>query len=156
MQFSKINILYKRLRDEGVDFFDREKMEPKDHWLCPEKWGLRKKRAFLVEVFSYLGVSKYTLDYFYPKRLCCCHDERCVNPDCFALSKKKRIAGEGSNGVMSAQDLEELADEIDMDEWRRLGTKNYLEQYNMMVPPFLRITEATLKKAIEWKKGELK
>ena len=153
---ANIKGLFKMLEEEGVDFFDYSKNELKDHWLCPEDWGKHKKRIMLLKVCSMVGITSGTLDYFYPKKLTCCHNKRCINPSCFFLAKKKKINESLSGCSMSAQDMEELAEEIDMDEWRRLGPKNYLEQFNMQMPPFLRISERTLERVIEWKKGELK
>ena len=153
---ANIKGLFKMLEEEGVDFFDYSKNELKDHWLCPEDWGKHKKRTMLLKVCSMVGITSGTLDYFYPKKLTCCCNKRCINPSCFFLAKKKKINESLSGCSMSAQDMEELAEEIDTDEWRRLGTKNYLEQFNMQMPPFLRISERTLERVIEWKKGELK
>lgn len=152
MEIANINNLFKRLKEEGIDFFDCEKCEPKEHWLCPEDWGARKKRSMLLEICHKLGINSIALDYFYPKRLSYCHNKRCLNPACFTLSRKTKVKGESGGSTLSQQDIEELAEQIDLTEWTRMGTRNYLEQFNMFLPPFLRITERTLEKAIEWKK----
>lgn len=156
MSIANLNKLFKILEEEHIEFFDYDKKEFKQHWLCPENWGDRKKRNILLQICSCLGITNWTLDYFYPKRLSCCRNARCINPNCFFLAKKRKINDNLCGCSMSAQDMEELAEEIDMDEWRRLGTKDYLEQYNMCLPPFLRITQKTLERVIEWKKGETK
>lgn len=153
MEIANINALFKRLDEEGIQYMDWDKRAVKNHWLCPEHWGKKKRKTIILDICSLLGMSKWTLAYFYPKKLTCCHEERCVNPACFALAKKTKARGKGFGDSMSQQDVEELAEELDMEEWRRIGTKAYLEQYNMGLPPFLRVSERNFEKAIEWLKG---
>ena len=156
MEIANIKMLFNRLDSEGVEYIDWDKHQIKNHWLCPENWGKKKRKSMVLDICRLLGVSRWTLTYFYPKRLSCCREDRCMNPACFALAKKTKTRGKGFVDSMSQQDIEELAEELDMSEWRRLGTKDYLEQYNMGLPPFLRVSERNFEKAIEWLKGSQK
>lgn len=139
------------MEDSSVDFMEQETGRLKEHWLCPSDWGTVKKKNFIERVFKMLGADKTDFTYFYPRKLKCCSNDRCVNPDCYYFVKKYVAKGTGKGYDMSSQDLEELAEEVDLDEYYKLGSEKYLEEFNSKMPEFLRINEKQLDLVVEWK-----
>lgn len=142
--------LFEMLREEGIDFFDNETGLPKEHWLCPKGYSAYRRRNLIKKIFSTLGISGLFLNYCYPRKQYFCQHSDCVNPACFSLAKRK---GNKNIDMMDETDIEELAEELNLDEWKRLGTKEYFNYYNSQQPDFLKVTEEKFIRALVWKKG---
>ena len=140
--------LFEMLKEEGVDFFDEKTCLPKDHWVCPNGCTNYRKKRLIEKIYMMLGVGPLRMNYYYPKKRPSCEHEWCVNPKCYSLAEKR-----GGKGNRVDQDLVELAEELDLAEWKRLGTEAYFEQFNEQQPPCFRVDENTFRKALDWKKG---
>lgn len=150
MQETHIVSLFRHLEDSGVKFKD-EHGQLLEHWICPSDWGSIKKKNFVERIFKMLGADKIDFKYFYPRKLKSCQHKYCINPDCYYFSKKYVAKATGKGYDMKTQDLEELAEDIDLEEYYKVGAKKYLEEFNASMPEFLRITEKQLELVIDWK-----
>ena len=80
-----------------------------------------------------------------------CSDPKCVHPDCHKISLRK---SKGKENVMvdnmTVEDIIEIAEEIDIDEFYNLGAKVYLKTFNETQPDFLKINEKQLLAAVKY------
>lgn len=120
------------------------------HLLMPEKNPTKIQRLNVVKkIFESLGETRVENDKFFMQKKKTCLFDNCVAPCCYDF-KLKHSLGET---LLSKDDIEEIAQEIDVDRIKCIGFEKYLEEYNKDQIEILKITMEELKLVYEYAKG---
>lgn len=143
--------LSKYLSRNNVDWITKKGIIKK-HWIVPpEKQYLRTLR----KVFRLLyGDVDQSLMRFKKKALSDCSSNRCVCPTCFNITpiNKRKL----TNFEFTKEDIIELAEDIDLDEMKRIGKLRYFEEFNAEQPEVLKVTLHQFNQAVYYKESMLK
>ncbi len=123
------------------------------HWRLK---NIKNKDEIIKNIFMFLGCDSLRTKYFCIRKRNKddCPYENCVNPDCYKIVLNNNIKKDTS-AILSSEDIKEIAEEIILEDYYRLGEKEFLEQYNANQPDFLKITAQQLKVVINYKKENI-
>lgn len=137
--------LFKYLDSLGVTYLETWG-EVKQHWILPDNLK-RRKAEILRNVFSYLGKSEVRYSHYVIKRnrKVYCGNTNCIHPDCHKIVfTGVEIKNDTFEEVFTEEDVMDYAQEINLDDYYRMGKKLFLEKFNETQPEFLKINEKKL------------
>lgn len=146
---TNVKDLFKILRDYNVTYTDGEGLL--NHWTI-EVEDRKLRQRILRDIFICLGHNEVRYKYYFVEKNknTFCSDPKCVHPDCHKISLRK---SKGKENVMvdnmTVEDIIEIAEEIDIEEFYNLGAKVYLKTFNETQPDFLKINEKQLLAAVK-------
>lgn len=112
----------------------------------------REKHEIINDLFSALGDTRANDSRFRLRKSKRCKFDNCVSPQCYSFIVKTSLT-KRETSLLSKEDIEQIASEMDLDKITMVGPKEYLKQYNESLPDFLKITEEDFKTIYAYMKG---
>lgn len=123
-----------------------------EHWILCEE-NKKFKQDVLRKIFGFLGFPEVRRNYYVieKKKKSFCKNPLCVHPDCHKISLRSCVNGKDLLiDDMTVEDIMEIAEEVDLEEYYSLGPVAFLKKFNSEQPDFLKINEEQLKAAIHY------
>lgn len=126
--------------------------EDEGHLLLPEEALITNNNRIKIvrDLFLCLGdIRAENPNFKLKKRIEHCKLKNCVSPQCFDFYVKP----DDKITWLEKEDIEEIAETIDLKEVEALGIKKYLEEYNEVQPDIFKLSMSDFKIVLAYKKG---